>query len=162
MSQRYSICQDAMMAEPQPPAALPRFLDRIFCLLSASHKPHVSTTLRSFDMPITFGSVGDIIAVCVLVKDCVDALSDTTGSAAQYQAVIRELHVLEKALLEVGISSRTRATTPELTSISANADATIEQCVLESDVRLWIRVAKLLKVRGDYMWRKAKKNGPVI
>jgi len=85
-------------------------------------------------MPITFGSVGGIIAVCVLLKDCVDALSDTTGSAAQYQAVIRELHVLEKALLGVGILSRAHATTPELTSIFTNANATIEQCVLESDV----------------------------
>lgn len=79
-------------------------------------------------MPITFGSVGDIIAVCVLVKDCVDALSDTNGSAPQYQAVIRELHILEKALLEVGVLSRTHATTPELTALFTSADTTIEQC----------------------------------
>jgi hypothetical protein len=79
-------------------------------------------------MPITFGSVGDIIAVCVLVKDCVDALSDTNGSAPQYQAVVRELHILEKALLEVGVLSRTHATTPELIALFTSADTTIEQC----------------------------------
>jgi hypothetical protein len=79
-------------------------------------------------MPITFGSVGDIIAVCVLVKDCVEALSDANGSASQYQAVIRELYILEKALLEVGVLSRTHATTPELTALFTSADTTIEQC----------------------------------
>jgi hypothetical protein len=42
-------------------------------------------------MPIAFGSVNDIIAVCILVKDCVEALSDANGSASQYAAVIREL-----------------------------------------------------------------------
>jgi hypothetical protein len=79
-------------------------------------------------MPITFGSVGDIIAVCILVKDCVEALSDTNGSVPQYQAVIRELHILEKALLEVGALSRTHATTPELVALFNSADTTIEQC----------------------------------
>ncbi|KAF2448954.1 hypothetical protein P171DRAFT_341977, partial [Karstenula rhodostoma CBS 690.94] len=65
-------------------------------------------------MPVTFSSVGDIIAVCILVKDCVDALNEPRGSAAEYQAVVRELCILEKALLKVGILSSTHATTPEL------------------------------------------------
>ncbi|KAF1830461.1 hypothetical protein BDW02DRAFT_465783, partial [Decorospora gaudefroyi] len=76
-------------------------------------------------MPITFGSVGDIIAVCVLVKECADALSETNGSTAQYRGVVRELTVLEKALLEVAVLSRTHATTPELISIFANAKTTV-------------------------------------
>ncbi|KAL1607942.1 hypothetical protein SLS60_002881 [Paraconiothyrium brasiliense] len=79
-------------------------------------------------MPVTFGSVGDIIAVCILVKDCVDALSETRGSAAEYQAVVRELYILEKALLEVGILSRTHAVTPELNSLFASITTTIDQC----------------------------------
>lgn len=79
-------------------------------------------------MSITFGSVGDIIAVCLLVKDCVGALSETNGSAAEYQAVIRELYVLEKALLEVGILSKTHATTQELNALFASLTTTIDQC----------------------------------
>jgi hypothetical protein len=79
-------------------------------------------------MPITFGSVGDILAICALVKDCVDALSDTNGSAPQYQAIVRELEILQKALLEVGVLSRTHAITPELTALFISADTTIERC----------------------------------
>jgi hypothetical protein len=60
-------------------------------------------------MPITCGSVSDIIAICVLVKDCVEALSDANGSVSQYEAVIRELQMLEKALLEVGLLNRSHA-----------------------------------------------------
>jgi hypothetical protein len=79
-------------------------------------------------MPVTFGSVGDIIAVCLLVKDCVDALSETRGSAAEYQAVVRELYILEKVLLEVGILSRTHATSPELNNLFASITTAIDQC----------------------------------
>jgi len=42
------------------------------------------------NMPITFGSVGDIISVCLLVKD-VEALEKARRCKAEYQAVIREL-----------------------------------------------------------------------
>ena len=70
-------------------------------------------------MPVTFGSVGDIIAVCVLVKDCVDALSETKGAAASYQAVIRELFILEKALLEFDVLSRTNTSTAEVVALFA-------------------------------------------
>lgn len=79
-------------------------------------------------MPVTFGAMGDIIAVYVLVKDCVEALSDTNGSTAQYRAVIQELTVLEKALLEIAVSSRTHAATSELASIFATAKTTVAQC----------------------------------
>jgi hypothetical protein len=79
-------------------------------------------------MPVTFGSVGDIIAVCILLKDCVDALSETKGAAASYQAVIRELFILEKALLEVGVLSRTNASTAELVALFDSARTTVEGC----------------------------------
>lgn len=78
-------------------------------------------------MPVTFGSVGDIIAI-VLVKDCAQALSETNGSSAEYQAVIREQYALEKALLEIGILSRTHARTPQLASLLAGINTTTSQC----------------------------------
>lgn len=79
-------------------------------------------------MSITFVSVGDIIAVCLLVKDCVQALSETNGSAAEYKAVIQELYILEKTLLEVGSLSKTHPPTPELHAVFASITATVEQC----------------------------------
>lgn len=53
-------------------------------------------------MPFTpVGSLGDVIAVSLLVKDLVTALDDTRGSAPEYQHVKRELVALNEALLEV-------------------------------------------------------------
>lgn len=57
-------------------------------------------------MPITFGSVGDIISVSLLVKDILVALDDSRGSSAEYQGIIRELYILDRALLEIGQLSR--------------------------------------------------------
>lgn len=79
-------------------------------------------------MPITFGSVGDIIAICLLVKDCVDALSESRGAAASYQAVIRELYILEKALLEIDLLARTHGTGDELHALFESASTTVKGC----------------------------------
>ena len=54
-------------------------------------------------MPITFGSVGDIVSLCLLIKDLVKSLDNSRGSSAEYQAVIRELCSLDHALLEVAV-----------------------------------------------------------
>ena len=54
-------------------------------------------------MPVSFGSVGDIIAVGLLIKDLVKCLDDSRGSSSEFQSVIRELHSLDRALLEVGL-----------------------------------------------------------
>ena len=47
---------------------------------------------------LTFGSVGDIVTVCGLVINAAEALSDSTGSAAEYQEVLREVRSLNVAL----------------------------------------------------------------
>ncbi|KAA1479012.1 hypothetical protein DENSPDRAFT_830205, partial [Dentipellis sp. KUC8613] len=52
-------------------------------------------------MPIvafTFGSVGDIIAVVQLLDQVRRALCDSTGSSAEYQALIRDLDVFADIL----------------------------------------------------------------
>ena len=48
--------------------------------------------------PITFGSVGDIIAVAQIVTQIISALSDSRGSAVEYQQLFAELRSLQKAL----------------------------------------------------------------
>jgi hypothetical protein len=70
-------------------------------------------------MPITFGAVGDIISVCLLVKDLVGALDKARGSKAEYQSVIRELQILERITLEIDLLTRCHGdgATPELRSL---------------------------------------------
>lgn len=72
-------------------------------------------------MPITFGSVGDLISVSLIVKDLVKALDDSRGSAAEYQEIIRELLALDRALLEVELLSKTCEETVELNALCMTA-----------------------------------------
>lgn len=51
----------------------------------------VISSPRTSRMPITFGSVGDIISISLLVKDAMKALDVSRGSGGEYQGVIREL-----------------------------------------------------------------------
>lgn len=50
---------------------------------------------------ITFGSVGDIIAVGQIALQLAKALSDSRGSAKAYQALVKELQNFDQALLQV-------------------------------------------------------------
>jgi|SRR5215469_4918252 len=77
---------------------------------------------------ITFGSIGDIISVSLLVKDLLLALNDTRGSSAEYQEVVRELYILDSALLQVEQLSRTYTTTPELYALCETAKSTVQKC----------------------------------
>jgi hypothetical protein len=52
-------------------------------------------------MPVAFGSVGDIIAVALLVKDLANTLSESRGASAEYQTTTRELRNLENVLREL-------------------------------------------------------------
>jgi hypothetical protein len=66
-------------------------------------------------------SAGDVIAVFILVGDVLQGLSDSRGSTAEYQEVIRELWYLDKALLEVELLGRACGTTAELNALSCTA-----------------------------------------
>lgn len=79
-------------------------------------------------MPITFGSVGDIISLCLLIKDLVKSLDNSRGSSAEYQAVIRELRSLDHALLEVAVFFRSCEQTVELNALRVAADECAEHC----------------------------------
>jgi hypothetical protein len=81
-------------------------------------------------MSITFGAVGDIISVCLLVKDLVEALDSARGSKAEYQSAIRELWILDRALLEIDLLSRVHGdgATPELRSLCVTAKQAVSRC----------------------------------
>lgn len=75
-------------------------------------------------MLITFGSVGDIISICILVKDIVDCLSNANGAPTGYQVAIRELWSLERVLLEVHLLPISPEKLPQINSIKFAA----QQC----------------------------------
>ena len=79
-------------------------------------------------MTITFGSVGDIISVSLLIKDLVKCLDKSRGSSAEYQAVIRELWSLDRALLEVELLLRSCKQSVELSGLSEAANRCVGQC----------------------------------
>lgn len=87
-------------------------------------------------MPVTFGAVGDIISVCLLVKDLVDALDKTRGSKAEYRSLTRELWILDRTLLEIDLLARTHGggATPEMEALCETARKAVDRCkVLVSD-----------------------------
>ena len=79
-------------------------------------------------MSITFGSVGDIISICNLIKGLVTSLDDSRGSSAEYQAVIRELHSLDHALLEVEIVFLSNQGSEEMFSLQLTVLGIAAQC----------------------------------
>jgi hypothetical protein len=78
-------------------------------------------------MPITFGLVGDIISVCLVIKDLLDALNQSRDSPKEYQEVIHELWILDRALLEVDLLMRTCNATVKLVALCETARLTVEK-----------------------------------
>jgi len=62
-------------------------------------------------MPITFGSVGDIISVGLLIKDLVAALNQSRGSQTEYKQLVDELNLLRDVLARIDHLCTTAATT---------------------------------------------------
>ncbi|KAH7085738.1 hypothetical protein BKA63DRAFT_402029 [Paraphoma chrysanthemicola] len=100
-------------------------------------------------MPVTFGAVGDIISVCLLVKDLVDALDKTRGSKAEYQSLIRELWILDRSLLEIDLLARTHGGggTPELEALCNTATKAVDRCrELQNELNLGKQDAMLITI----------------
>ncbi len=80
-------------------------------------------------MPAAFGiSISDVITISILIKDVLKALDDTSGAAAEYQELCRELWALDRALLEVELLSRSYDTSIELNALSHTVRRVADQC----------------------------------
>jgi hypothetical protein len=79
-------------------------------------------------MAFSFGSLSDIISVCLLVKDLVAALDNSRGSVAEYQEVRRELQTLQVALFEVECLSLSCAPTAKLNALYATTRKAAIEC----------------------------------
>ena len=66
---------------------------------------------------VTFGSVGDIISVSIVIKDAIKALSDSGGSSTQYQQFIQELWAFDRVLLEIEWRWRAGPSTLEMNAL---------------------------------------------
>jgi hypothetical protein len=94
-------------------------------------------------MPVTFGSIGDIIAVGILVKDLVAALNQSRGSQAEYKQLVDELDLLGDVLARIDHLCNIAGTTTGRTfEVSALHDATLQvaqncrKCIEGFSVRL--------------------------
>ncbi len=79
-------------------------------------------------MPVTIGSIGDIISIGLLIKDIVKCLDNTRGSSAEYQAVTRELWTLDHALLEVELLFSSSKQSSQLSALSETSQPCAERC----------------------------------
>ena len=79
-------------------------------------------------MPVTIGSVGDIISLSILIKNLVKSLDDSRGSSAEYQDVVRELGNLDYALREVEKLSQSSEPTIRLIALSGTVNDCAQQC----------------------------------
>jgi len=125
-------------------------------------------------MPVPFGfSVGDCIAVCLLIKDTIKALDSAHGSASEYQAVIRELWALDRALLEVVSLKESvgcgTGCTKELNALFVTVGRAVQQCrgsmenfletIKNYEQSLGFGQVKLWKgVRGKVSWALLRKD----
>jgi hypothetical protein len=79
-------------------------------------------------MPITFGSVGDIISVCLLIKDLVIALDECRGSAKEYQHLMQDLRNLERVLLELDLLNKSCNDNADFVALGETAKRTSAEC----------------------------------
>ena len=81
-------------------------------------------------MPVIFGSVDDILAVCTRVKDLVGTLDKSRGASTEYQPIIHEPWGLNRSLLYVSMLSKTCDDCMELTALRATAMQVVDNCRL--------------------------------
>ena len=84
-------------------------------------------------MPITFGSVGDIISLCGIIQKLVKALDETRGSAQDYRDLIEELRTLETATKEIERLSSENLTILEFGPLFETAGRGATQCRQEME-----------------------------
>lgn len=77
---------------------------------------------------VTFGSVGDIITVCLLAKSIVEALDDSRGASAEYQGLVTEIRSLECSLLEVELFTRSWRDSSTSASLRLECSKLVKEC----------------------------------
>lgn len=76
----------------------------------------------------TFGSVGDIISLGILIKDLCKALDRSSGSSAEYREIITELWALDDVLVQAELLWESHEVSNELDALRTTAGRTADQC----------------------------------
>ncbi|GAB1314797.1 hypothetical protein MFIFM68171_05007 [Madurella fahalii] len=79
------------------------------------------------ELSLSFGAVGDIIAICGLVKGIAAALDDARGSAKHYRDLIEHLHIIARTITEIDRVFQHQSRTSGLDSLHSLAVRTAEQ-----------------------------------
>ena len=74
------------------------------------------------------GSVGDVIALVLLIKDLVKTLNDCRGSAYHFQQLVQQLQNLELALLEVDQLLKKNEGSPHLSALHSAVEQAATSC----------------------------------
>ena len=77
---------------------------------------------------LTFGSVGDIITLTIVIKDLIKTLDEAKGASAEYQEITRELCTLDRVLLQVECLARECEETVELNALHVDAHRIVDRC----------------------------------
>ena len=96
---------------------------------------------------ISFGSVGDIIAICQIMQGVVKALSDSQGSAPEYQAFSEEISKLTETLKQIDRLRQTHAQEADTKPLN-NEIETCRRC-LEDILRKIKKYAASLAAKGS-------------
>lgn len=86
----------------------------------------------TMDFGLTFGAIGDFIAITVLIKDVIEALDDARGSAKEYRELVRELDTLHLTLEAVQKTCEDPQLThslEDLTKIALDTVSHVKDCL---------------------------------
>ena len=99
----------------------------------------------------SFGSVGDFIAITILIKDVVNALNNATGSKSEYKQLNKELLSLSRAFLAVELLCQTPDQIPEVSAISIQTRRIADQCrdCIQDFLRAFDKYTTTLREKGS-------------
>jgi hypothetical protein len=125
-------------------------------------------------MPVTFGAVGDIISVGLLVKDLLATLDEARGSKAEYRAAVQAIKTLNDTITIVNQRVIQQGlTTPELHILCEASRQAVARCSSLGDAFLArirryqttfdgnFRANKLREVTMAVRWRIGEKEALV-
>ena len=79
-------------------------------------------------MPVTIGSVGDIIAVCQLVRELALALNSLRGSSHDFRELVKQLHAFNSVLEEADSLVKRHENSPGLGAFRASTNRVATDC----------------------------------
>ena len=79
---------------------------------------------------VTFGSIGDIIAVCQLAVQLGRALSDAAGSAIRYQELRADLNTFANILMQVVATYEQRDFSPYMIQLDVATKEVVDDCAV--------------------------------